>query len=122
MFCPSCKTKNEESAQFCKNCGMRLLPQGPLTTNTKALDTWLLFFIILLFVLSLVEFIVLRFLLDFLSFFTITGFFSFLQSSILILIAISIKNNKLKIIGVIATIIFIIIMRVNYLFMIDFLM
>lgn len=36
MFCGECGTKNEKNAQFCENCGAKLVEEKPVTKNLKS--------------------------------------------------------------------------------------
>jgi uncharacterized membrane protein len=56
MNCPKCQTQNEENAQFCRNCGIKLYISQVPQANTKTVDTLILIFLIYLFISSFTGF------------------------------------------------------------------
>lgn len=56
MNCSKCQTQNEESAQFCRNCGTNLRLNQDLIASNKTADLLILIFLIYLFVSSFTGF------------------------------------------------------------------
>ncbi len=105
MNCLRCNTENEEGAKFCKNCGMDLTytPSNE-TKNSKIADTLLIIYIGITFFFLILEFVFfkLMYLWDFIWIIRI------LQTVILILIPLSIKNKTMKVAGLITIILIVI--------------
>ncbi len=108
MNCLRCNTQNEESAKFCKNCGMDMTYRPSNTnTNSKSSDTFLIIFIAIAFVSAIAQFVIPKLVYNWYESPTkyIQATFWILHNLSFILIPLSIKNKSLKIVGFIITVI-----------------
>ena len=105
MYCQKCQTQNEESAQFCRNCGanLRNTRQG-LKTGNDVSSSLLFVYILIVFFAAIVQLVLQR--VFPISYFE--SYWKYVMGSIwlisnisLILPALAIKNKSLKIIGII---------------------
>ena len=105
MNCLRCNTQNEEGAKFCKNCAMDLYPVFKSETDNKTSDILLFTFILIAFVSCIAQFAMQELFTNWYEAPTkyIQGVFWILQNLSFILIAISIRNKSLKIVGLIVT-------------------
>lgn len=105
MYCQKCQTQNEESAQFCRNCGANLsYTQQELKTGNDVSSTLLLVYILVAFFAAIVQFLLQRA-------FEISywetpwkyamGLIWLITNISMILPALAIKNKSLKVIGII---------------------
>lgn len=103
MNCSICKAQNEDSAQFCRNCGSNLYPSLEPNTDSKTADILLVIFIIIAFVSSVVNLAIEKLDVDWYDgiFRYVRGGLWILQNLSLLLVAIAIKGKTLKIIGII---------------------
>ncbi len=111
MDCLNCNASNEDGAKFCKECGKNLL-FPPLSANSKisSADLMLLIFSIVTIFLTLIQFAIEK-LVDNLymsPFAYFQGTLWIFQNISFILIPLSIKNQTLKIIGIVVTVLLII--------------
>ena len=111
MNCLRCNTENLIGAKFCKNCGMNLT-YTPSNHNTisKISDKFLMIFIVIAFVSTLIQFVIQKFVDNWYEspIKYIQETFWLLQNLSFILIPLSIKNKALKITGLVITLIMVI--------------
>lgn len=103
MNCPKCQTQNEESAQFCRNCGTNLHYLPEATNNNKTADLLIMIFLIYMFVSSLTGFAIQK-LVD--NWYEGTAKYIQIGMNLIwafspILLGIAIKNKTGKILGII---------------------
>ena len=107
MYCQKCQTQNEESAQFCRNCGTNLrYTQTETKTGNDVSSTLLLVYILIAFFANVVQLVTQR---VFSIFYWKSGsvwkyvmvLIWIISNISLILPALAIKNKSLKIIGII---------------------
>ena len=103
MYCQKCQTQNEESAQFCRNCGANLRYTQEQKQENDVSSTLLVVFIIIAFICQLANFAITKFVYDWYFGGTkfVVGCIWLIQGISFILPALSIKNKSLKIIGII---------------------
>jgi len=104
MYCQKCQTQNEESAQFCRNCGANLrYTQSETKTGNDVSSTLLLVYILIAFFGAIVSFVITKFIGSYWegSWRYVMGIIWLISNISLILPALAIKNKSLKIIGII---------------------
>jgi len=104
MYCLKCQNLNDESARFCGICGTNLrYTQQEIKTKNNLSSTLLLVYILIAFVAQIINLSIQTFLDNWYDapIKYIIGAFWLLQNCSFILIALSIKNIILKIIGII---------------------
>lgn len=107
MKCTNCNTENNESAKFCKNCGENLNTTLSVETTDSKLSDKLLFTNLCIAIFTFVCSIAIEKLVD--NWYEdptskyIRGSLWVISNLSMILIPLSIKNNTLKIIGLILT-------------------
>ena len=105
MNCLRCNTENDQSTKFCKNCGANLQPKPivPQNTNSKLSDILLIIYIGIYLITTLMQFLLQelnpsyyrdtnRYLI---------GMIWIIQNLSFILVPLSIKNQLMKILGII---------------------
>ena len=101
--CQKCQTQNEENTQFCRNCGTNLHLNQESQTNTKKADTFILIFLIYLFVSSFIAFVFKKFVDNWYE--GTTKYIQFAMNIIYaftpILVSMAIKNKVAKKVGII---------------------
>ncbi|ANQ52762.1 zinc ribbon domain-containing protein [Flammeovirga yaeyamensis] len=109
MYCQKCQTQNEESAQFCRNCGTNLNILSESKSDNGITDTLLFIFIIIAFISAIAQFTIQKLDTNWYEGATkyIQGGFWILQNFSFLLIAIAIKNKPLKITAIIITVLLI---------------
>ena len=102
MNCPKCQTQNEESAQFCRNCGTNMHYFPEAKTNDKTSDLLVMIFLIYMFVSEIARFTIqkLVYSYDGTTQYIIFGI-NLIAGVSVILLGISIKNKTSKIFGII---------------------
>lgn len=106
MICKRCNTQNEAGAKFCKNCGMELnFIHSNKDKHSKISDTLLTIFIFITFVFTVANFTIQKLVDDWYEVPTkyFQGTLWILGNLIYILVPIAIKNQTIKIIGIILT-------------------
>jgi hypothetical protein len=105
MYCQKCQTQNEESAQFCRNCGANLrYTQTETKTGNDVSSTLLLVYILITFFAAVVQLVIQRvFSIPYWEggWKYVMGLIWLISNISLILPALAIKNKSLKIIGII---------------------
>ena len=103
MYCLKCQTQNEETNNFCKNCGANLWHIHNDKSGNDISDTFLIIFIIIAFISQITLNVMQYILPDWYSSPVkyIIGSIWILQSISFILPALAIKNNTFKTIGII---------------------
>jgi hypothetical protein len=104
MYCQKCQTQNEESAQFCRNCGANLrYTQQEVKTENDVSSTLLFVYILIAFFGAIVNFTITKFAGSYWegSWRYVMGAIWLISNISLILPALAIKNKSLKIIGII---------------------
>lgn len=105
MYCPKCQNQNEETAQFCRNCGTNLyFSQHETKTENDVSSTLLLVYILIAFFAAIVQLVIQR--VFSISYWEspwryIMGLIWIISNISMILPALAIKNKSLKIIGII---------------------
>lgn len=94
MICPKCNRENEDGALFCRHCGssMNLVPEKESNTSSVLILVW----IIAVAILTIISDLHRIFFYDLLY----TGI-QIINNIIMILPAFTIKNKKIKIVGII---------------------
>jgi len=103
MNCPKCQTQNEESAQFCRNCGTNMHYFPEAKTNDKTSDLLVMIFLIYMFVSEIAWFTIQKLVDNWYEGTTkyiIIGI-NLIAGVAFILLGISIKNKTSKIFGII---------------------
>lgn len=108
MNCQKCYAPNDDGARFCNNCGESMISGS--NSNIKISDILLFLYILISFVSVIVQFAIKKLEPNWFESPVkyIQGAFWILGSLSMILIPISIKNNLLKIVGLIISILVII--------------
>ena len=103
MNCPKCQNQNEETAQFCKNCGLNLHYTQPINNGNDTSSILLLVFILIALVSAISQFALQKLVVHWYEGTTkyLIGSIWILQNFNLILPALAIKNKTLKIIGIV---------------------
>lgn len=103
MICPRCNAPNEANTEFCKSCGMDLAYTR--SKETKASDTLLIVFISIAFIAAISQFAIQRLVGNWHEGSTkyIQSFLWLVQNLSFILVPLAIKNQTLKIVGVVIT-------------------
>jgi uncharacterized membrane protein len=104
MNCLRCNTENDQSTKFCKNCGANLQPKPVVTSSSLVSDILLFIFIMIIIFTSLSQFVIQKFFKDWFMNSSIRytlGMVWIIRSLSFILVPISLKNNILKILGII---------------------
>ncbi len=119
MICPKCKTLNEEGALFCLNCEANLINRTTAVKSNKTTDLLIITFLAILFLSEIVRFAIEKFVDNWYE-----GFAKYIIIAInliagfsVLLLGFSIKNNNLKTIGVLVSIvyaIYIIYLNINW--------
>ncbi len=116
MNCLHCNAPNEDGAKFCKDCGKKIeFPPLYANTNNTSADIMLFIFLMVTIFLTLIQFAIEK-LVDNLymsPFAYFQGALWIFQNICFILIPLSIKNQTLKIIGIVVTVLLIIYWVVN---------
>lgn len=111
MNCLRCNTPNDESAKFCKNCGLDLtyIPSHE-SNNSKFSDTFLIIYIGIIFVSTITQFAIENLVENWYD--SPTKYYRaslwIFQNVSFILIPLVIKNKSIKIIGVIFALIMVV--------------
>lgn len=103
MNCPKCQTQNEESAQFCRNCGTNMHYFPEATNNSKTADLLIMIFLIYMFVSEIARFTIQKLVDNWYEGTTkyiIIGI-NLIAGISVILLGISIKDKTSKIFGII---------------------
>ena len=104
MYCPKCQAENEDSARFCRNCGIKLhYTQEVLKAKTDVSSKLIITTIIIVFICSLAQFLIHEMVSNWynLPVKYIAGILIILTNLSLILLVLAIKNKTLKIIGIV---------------------
>jgi hypothetical protein len=103
MYCPKCQSQNEETAQFCRNCGSNLRYSQEVSNNNDTSSLLLLVFILITLILNIANFAIEKLVDNWYEGATryVHGSLWLLGNISYILPALAIKNKTLKIIGII---------------------
>lgn len=119
MNCLHCHAPNEDGAKFCKDCGKNLsIPPLTENLNSKFSDNMLLVFLVVTFALSVFQFAIEK-LVDNLyesKLMYIQRSLFIIKNVCFILIPLSIRNQTIKIIGIVVTVILIVYWVSNHIF------
>jgi hypothetical protein len=111
MNCLRCNKQNEEGANFCKNCGMDITyTPSKENSNSKSSDALLIIYICIPFIYAVAFFAIEKLVDNWYESPTkyLRGALLILQNFSFFLIPIAIRNIKLKIIGIIITVIMVV--------------
>ena len=102
MYCLKCQAQNEESAHFCTNCGENLWYKHDVKSGNDISSTLLIIFVIIVFISNIIQSAI-QLIPDWYSSPVkyVAGCFWILQSISFLLPALAIKDNTMKIIGII---------------------